>query len=233
MLSHRVRRVASRIRSDPGLHTVVLLVLLIVAFVPLLDQLPWSASSDVAAPQLTASLARSVPNGGVVLAFPYPRAHNDEPMLWQAADEMSFRLVGGYALVPGEAGRGSYYIAQGPDLSKLSSLLVGPSGASGVPLESACRSLEAVVRAVQVDALVLRTSKGAIRTRAIGLADQALGAAHGELRGRRGVVRPSRPEADSELSGQLLGQPARCWVHLRSCRPRDDAQEVAKIGRTE
>ena len=172
---HRVRRVMSRARLDAGLHTVVLVVFLIVAFVPLLDQLPVVREQPVTAPQLTASLARSVPKGGVVLAFPYPRAHNDEPMLWQAADEMSFRLVGGYALVPGTAGRGSYYIAQGPDLSKLSSILVGPSGTPGVPLESACRSLEAVVRAYEVDALVLRTSIGAIRTRAIGLLTALLG----------------------------------------------------------
>ena len=171
----RLRRVASRIRSDPGLHTVVLLVLVIVAFVPLLDQLPVVREQRVTAPQLTASLARSVPNGGVVLAFPYPRAHDDEPMLWQAADEMSFRLVGGYALVPGEAGRGSYFIAQGPDLSKLSSLLTRPSGVSGVPLESTCHTLEFVVRAYKLDALVLRMGTGAVRARAIGLLTKLLG----------------------------------------------------------
>jgi hypothetical protein len=149
--------------------------LVIVAFVPLLDQLPVVREQRVTAPQLTASLARSVPNGGVVLAFPYPRAHDDEPMLWQAADEMSFRLVGGYALVPGEAGRGSYYIAQGPDLSKLSSLLTRPSGVSGVPLESTCHTLEFVVRAYKLDALVLRTGTGAVRARAIGLLTKLLG----------------------------------------------------------
>ncbi len=171
----RVRRLASRIRSDPGLSTLVLIVLLVVAFVPLLDRLPVVKERSVAVPQLTASLARSVPDGGVVLAFPYPRAHDDEPMEWQATDEMSFRLVGGYALVPGRAGRGGYYVAQGPDLSRLSSLLVASRGASGVPLESACHSLEAVVREYKVDALVLRTSAGAIRTGAIALLTGLLG----------------------------------------------------------
>jgi hypothetical protein len=171
----RVRRLASRMRSDPGLGTLALLVLLVVAFVPLLDQLPLVKEQNMAAPQLTSSLARSVPSGGVVLAFPYPRAHNDEPMEWQAADEMSFRLVGGYALVPGLAGRGSYYIAQGPDLSRLSSVLVASRGASGVSLESACHSLETVVHEYQVEALVLRTSPGAIRTRSIALLTRLLG----------------------------------------------------------
>jgi len=170
-----VWRVMSRIRSDPNLQILGLLVLVIVAFVPLLDQFPVVREQRVTAPQLAASLARSVPSGGVVLAFPYPRAHADAPMEWQATDEMSFRLVGGYALVPGAAGRGSYYIAQGPDLSKLSVLLTGTSGASGVPLASACHSLEAIVRAYEVDALVLRTSTGAIRTRGTGLLTELLG----------------------------------------------------------
>jgi len=68
----------------------------------------------VTAPQLTASLARSVGKWRRGLGFPYPCAHDDEPMLWQAADEMSFRLVGGLCACPGEAGRGSYFIAQAP-----------------------------------------------------------------------------------------------------------------------
>ena len=141
-----IRRVASRVRSDPGLPTVGLLILVVVAFVPLLDQFPVVQEQRAIAPQLTASLARSVPNGGVVLAFPYPWAHDDEPMLWQAVDEMSFRLVGGYALVPGTRGRGGYYIAQGEELSELSSLLTASPGAAGVRPGNACRSLEAVAR---------------------------------------------------------------------------------------
>ncbi len=171
----RVRNVASRVRSDPGLRTVVLLVLVVVAFVPLLDQFPVVQEQRAIAPQLTASLARSVPNGGVVLAFPYPRAHNDEPMLWQAVDEMSFRLVGGYALVPGAMGHGGYYIAQGRELSELSSILTASSSSSSVRLGSACRSLEAVAREYGAEALVLRTSPGAVRTRGIELLTKLLG----------------------------------------------------------
>ncbi len=170
-----IRRVASRVRSDPGLPTVGLLILVVVAFVPLLDQFPVVQEQRAIAPQLTASLARSVPNGGVVLAFPYPRAHDDEPMLWQAVDEMSFRLVGGYALVPGTRGRGGYYIAQGEELSELSSLLTASPGAAGVRPGNACRSLEAVAREYDADALVLRTREGAMRTRGIELLTKFLG----------------------------------------------------------
>jgi len=170
----RARTVASRVRSDPGLHNVVLLVLVVVAFVPLLDHFPVVREESAIAPQLTASLASSVPNGAVVLAFPYPRAHNDEPMLWQAVDEMSFRLVGGYALVPGPKGGGGYYIAQGPALSELSSLLTA-SPAPDVRPGNACRSLEAVAREYDAAALVLRTSVGELRTRGIELLTKFLG----------------------------------------------------------
>jgi hypothetical protein len=169
------RRMGSRIRSDAGLQTLGVLALLVVAFVPVLDRLPVVSEHPVTAPGLTASLARSVPDGGVVLSFPYPRAHEDEPMLWQAVDEMSFRLVGGYALVPGATGHGRYYIAQGPDLARLSSLLTARGGAPGVSLASACHSLGAVVRAYGADALVLRTMTRAVRTRAIGLLTTLLG----------------------------------------------------------
>ncbi len=171
----RARGMGSRIRSDPSLQSLGVLALLIVAFVPVLDQLPVVSEHSVTAPGLTASLARSVPDGGVVLAFPYPRAHEDEPMLWQAVDEMSFRLVGGYALVPGTTGHGRYYVAQGPDLAKLSSLLTAAGGAAGVSLVSACHSLGTVVRAYGADALVVRTRTGAIRTRGIGLLSKLLG----------------------------------------------------------
>jgi len=175
LVEPRVEPLTSRMRIDPRLYTVALLVLVAVAFVPLLDQFPVVREQRATAPQLTSSLGRSVPSGGVVLAFPYPRAHNDEPMLWQAEDEMSFRLIGGYALVPGAVGRGRYYVAETPDLSELSDLLTEPSAVAGVPLARVCRVLEAVVRAHAVDALVLRTRTGAVRARGIALLSKLLG----------------------------------------------------------
>ena len=168
-------RVTSRLRSAPNLQTLCLLALAIAAFVPLLGQLPVAGEHRATEPALTASLARSVPHGAVVLAFPYPRARSDDPMLWQAADEMSFRLVGGYALVPGAAGRGRYYVAQSPDLARLSALLAAPSGVPRVSLTSACQSLEAVLGAEEVDALVLGTKPGPIRTQGIRLLTKLLG----------------------------------------------------------
>lgn len=148
---------------------------MVVALVPLLDRLPVTREQRATAPQLTSSLARSVPSGGVVLVFPYPRAHNDEPMLWQAVDEMSFRIVGGYALVPGTAGGGGYYVAQGPELSELSSLLAGRGGLPQARPLGLCQPLEAVVHRYTVAALVLRPGPGAAQRGAIRLLSSLLG----------------------------------------------------------
>lgn len=38
-----------------------------------------------------------IPTGGLVLTYPYPAFPYDTPMLWQAADDDRFKLVGGYA----------------------------------------------------------------------------------------------------------------------------------------
>lgn len=52
-----------------------------------------------------ASLVSTVtPQGGTVLTLPLPTGEHDMPMLWQAQSRMAFRLVGGYAFVPGPHG---------------------------------------------------------------------------------------------------------------------------------
>ncbi len=67
-----------------------------------------------AAPELSAvpvnqgqgrSAAGVVPRGAVVLAFPVPAFPDDQAMLWQAIDDLRFRLVGGYAIRPGPGRR--------------------------------------------------------------------------------------------------------------------------------
>ena len=163
-------------RPRATLMTLGLLIVVIGAFVPLLQQLPVVRELPATAPGITASLAHSVPNGGVVLAFPYPRAANDEPMLWQAEDEMRFRIVGGYALVPGAKGLGRYYVAPDPELAEWNRVLTDPSLAPRMSIADACRSLGAVFRQHDVDALVLRTRAGATRARGVALLTEVLGA---------------------------------------------------------
>jgi hypothetical protein len=57
----------------------------------------------VSLPPWYATAARTVPRGSVVASYPFPAsaASESQPMVWQAADGMRFRLAGGYVKVPG------------------------------------------------------------------------------------------------------------------------------------
>ncbi len=71
------------------------------------------AVEQVRLPPWFSTAARSVPEGSVVAAYPFPAsaALESQPMVWQAADGMRFRLAGGYVKVPG---RGAGVIGTGP-----------------------------------------------------------------------------------------------------------------------
>ena len=45
-----------------------------------------------------------IPYGSVTLISPYPSVAEVQPQLWQAVAKMRFRIIGGYALVPGSRG---------------------------------------------------------------------------------------------------------------------------------
>lgn len=57
----------------------------------------------VAVPPWYATAARTVPVGSVVVSYPFPASASvtSQPMVWQAADGLRFRLAGGYVKVPG------------------------------------------------------------------------------------------------------------------------------------
>lgn len=69
-------------------------------------QVPF-ATSAVVVPRWFSTQAREVPAGTVVLSvpFPFPIDGASGPMVWQAVDDMAFRLAGAYAKVPGKTGR--------------------------------------------------------------------------------------------------------------------------------
>jgi len=54
----------------------------------------------------SASLA-IIPDQSVVLTYPYATAFADQAMLWQALDDMRFKILGSYALVPSPQGTAS------------------------------------------------------------------------------------------------------------------------------
>lgn len=64
------------------------------------------AVQRVVLPPWYASVGRVVHPGSVVVSYPFPASSSLEssPMVWQAADDMRFRLAGGYVKVPGPGG---------------------------------------------------------------------------------------------------------------------------------
>ncbi|MGH3598802.1 MAG: hypothetical protein ACRDQH_00755, partial [Pseudonocardiaceae bacterium] len=52
-------------------------------------------------PFLSHRIQAQIPSGGLVLTYPYSTFPYDAPMLWQAEDNLRFKLVGGYAKFPG------------------------------------------------------------------------------------------------------------------------------------
>jgi hypothetical protein len=83
----------------------VMFGILALALIPLVPHWP-SRSYAASLPEYfsTAALER-VPPGTVALTYPYPDYPNLSGMLWQAGSTMRFRIVGGYALVPGVEGQ--------------------------------------------------------------------------------------------------------------------------------
>jgi len=75
-----------------NLGVVALMVTALVLLWPLVplhtETLPWA--NDVP------STLNAIPSGSVVLNYPFPLDPWTEAMSWQAADEMNFRIIGGY-----------------------------------------------------------------------------------------------------------------------------------------
>jgi hypothetical protein len=130
-------------RRRPGPHPgVVAGILAAVALLVVASLVPpWPMPAfPVSAPAFFSSAAvHRIPPGGIVLAYPYPAGQNDDAMLWQAADSMGFRLIGGTLLVPDATGAASFdpFPRGGEAVAAAlvgSDLGVGPSSLSpGVP----------------------------------------------------------------------------------------------------
>jgi hypothetical protein len=93
--------------------------------------------------RLPAVLDTVVPRDGVVFSYPYPVSPVNSAMGWAAIDRIRFRLVGGYATVPGPPGSASAQTA--PDLVApvlIQELLAFDAGESPYPSPSPSRTPE-------------------------------------------------------------------------------------------
>src|SRR5487761_1976575 len=98
----RPRTTMVRIGEVAGVATMVLAVVLMIPRVPFTTRsAPW--------PPETVSMLTAIPTGSVVLTYPFTISPNTQAMSWQAQSAMRFRLIGGYATVPGRGGIGQQY----------------------------------------------------------------------------------------------------------------------------
>jgi hypothetical protein len=94
----RVTRKTSEIVNG----TFIGLIMLVTLF-PLLPRWPYP---HVTVDSTTSSFFQSkavddIPDGRAVLTYPYPVFPENQAMLWQAVSSMRFRILGGFAFVPG------------------------------------------------------------------------------------------------------------------------------------
>jgi len=71
-----------------------------VALVPLLPSLPFFDNTLTIPSYFRTSAVEEIPAGAVVYAMPFPQPWAMDPMNWQFASRMRFRLIGGYVLGP-------------------------------------------------------------------------------------------------------------------------------------
>ncbi|NNN07907.1 MAG: hypothetical protein HKL85_01780 [Acidimicrobiaceae bacterium] len=79
-----------------------------LALLLLIPQLPFKTTAAPWPPD-TISVLKAIPPGSVVLTYPFTLPEYTEAMSWQAALDMRFRLIGGYATVQGGRDYGQQY----------------------------------------------------------------------------------------------------------------------------
>lgn len=71
-----------------------------LALFPLVPRLPYAEAAVRIPAYFTDGASSAIPQGSVVLSFPYPVEKENLAMNWQDADSFRFRLMGGYVLTP-------------------------------------------------------------------------------------------------------------------------------------
>jgi hypothetical protein len=93
-------RLSQRLTLDGVRRRAALVGLSLLVLVPLLPP-GFIHSVPVRVPGYFVSKAvNEIPNGSIVLPYPYPYYTANDPMLWQTASDMRFRILGGEVYVP-------------------------------------------------------------------------------------------------------------------------------------
>jgi hypothetical protein len=184
--------VLDRLLQRPALRGIrgpaALVGLSLLALIPLLPN-GFMPSAPVRVPgYFSGSAVTEIPQGSVVLPYPYPYYLANDSMLWQAASGMRFRTPGGEVYVPKPSGRSTNY-PRGNLPQKLWGVLVygGPAGQWRAPSPAQrvglVSDLRGYVASHSVDAMVILAS-GAQGRWVAALAASAFGAptsVHGDV----------------------------------------------------
>lgn len=90
------------------MRPVAVAAVALVALAPVVPTLSLRSGQVATPPFFTSRMVRMIPPGSVALTFPYELAPPDQPIWWQVAASMRFRIIGGYAFVPGPGGRSTW-----------------------------------------------------------------------------------------------------------------------------
>ncbi len=122
----RIRPKATLLHNVAVARVLELTTITILALATLLPYagvfpLPY-AVQDTRVPRWFTTSGLKTRSGETVLVIPYPTPATAEPLVWQAAAGMHFKIVGGWALLPGSNGRADPGLESGPAQSALRGL---------------------------------------------------------------------------------------------------------------
>ena len=142
-----------RVEVIPGLATLAVAV---AALLPVFWTfgLPFTVQST-AIPAWMARNAPSLPHNTVLLTVPFAVSGSAQPMLWQAVDDMHFRLAGAAMKTPNASGGPVGQGAPGSARRILSDLSVGVVGAEPTGTAAQLSTVRAALRAWRVAEVVI------------------------------------------------------------------------------
>jgi hypothetical protein len=107
--------------AAPGrLHAAVVAAVGLAALLPLVPHIPIRTDRLETPGFFTSPSVLAVPEGSVALALPFDIAPQNDPMMWQIASGMRFRILGGDVFVPGPGGRSTWHpLPAGPPVLRV------------------------------------------------------------------------------------------------------------------
>ena len=156
---HRVR-FPSHGSAMPAIVSTTMVAVVVLCLVPIMINGRHRVSASAPQPRAAGFLAANTPRAGVVLFLPPVANVADTPMLWQAQGHMAFKMVGGYAIVPGNAYES--FLSPTPSTALAAQWAASPNVFDldfTVPVDQrayeACLALPEVLRQYGVDTLAL------------------------------------------------------------------------------